>query len=146
MGAQGTADLDFGAFPGKSDASIVVTGQAGIAAGSLVEAWIRPVDTADHLADEHMVETLKVFAASIVAGTGFTIYGFNTSEIHEPLMPPAAVRGRETAGQPTTDQGSQVSTDPLGGVGGTGTRLYGVWKVAWVWNALARLGVFACLL
>ena len=55
MGAQGTAVLDFGAFPGKSDASVAVTGQAAIVAGSLVEAWIRPVDTADHTADEHML-------------------------------------------------------------------------------------------
>ena len=86
MATQGTAVLDFGAFPGKSDTSVAVTGQAGIVSGSLVEAWIRPDATADHSADEHMVETLKVFAANIIAGTGFTIYGFNTSEIseHEP--------------------------------------------------------------
>jgi hypothetical protein len=79
MGAQGTTTIDFGAFPGKSDASVAVTGQAGIVAGSLVEAWIRPVATADHTDTEHMVETIKVFAADIVAGTGFTIYAFNTS-------------------------------------------------------------------
>ncbi len=65
MGASGTAALDFGAFPGKSDASVAVTGQAGIVSGSLVEAWIRPEATADHTADEHMLETLKVFAGNI---------------------------------------------------------------------------------
>lgn len=81
MGAQGTAVLDFGAFPGQSDAAVVVTGQAGIVAGSLVEAWIRPVVSADHSADEHLVETLKVVAGNIVAGTGFTIYGLNTSQL-----------------------------------------------------------------
>lgn len=86
MGAQNVAELDFGAFPGKSDASVAVTGQAAIVAGSLVEAWIRPVDTTDHSADEHMLETLKVFAAAIVAGTGFTIYGFNTGQIGETLI------------------------------------------------------------
>ena len=106
MGAQGTATLDFGAFPGASDASVAVTGQAAIVAGSLVEAWLRPVDTADHTADEHMVESLKVFAAAIVAGTGFTIYGFNTSEINEQPPPQS----------------------------GRGTRIYGTWTVAWVWN------------
>ena len=77
MGAQGTALIDFGAFPGKSDASVNVTGQVGIASGSLVEAWALPAQTADHSADEHRVETLMVLAGSIVAGTGFTLYGAN---------------------------------------------------------------------
>jgi len=75
MGAQGTSDLDFGAFPGASDASVAVTGQAGIVAGSLVEAWLRPVDTADHKADEHLLAQVEVTAGNIVGATGFTIYG-----------------------------------------------------------------------
>jgi len=75
MGASGTADLDFGVFPGKTDATVAVTGQAGIVSGSLSEAWIRPVATADHSADEHVVEDLQVYARDIVAGTGFTIQG-----------------------------------------------------------------------
>ena len=73
--ATGTATIDFGAFPGASDTSLAITGQAAIVAGSLVEAWIRPVTTADHLADEHWVEELDVTAGDIVAATGFTIYG-----------------------------------------------------------------------
>jgi hypothetical protein len=85
VGASGTATLDFGAIPGKSDASVVVTGQGGIVSGSSVEAWIRPVASANHTADEHMVETLNVFAGSIAAGVGFTIYGFNTSQLNSPL-------------------------------------------------------------
>jgi hypothetical protein len=75
MGAQGTADLDFGVFPGTDIATVAVIGQASIVAGSLVEAWVRPVATADHTVDEHMVEEIQVDAADIVAGTGFTIYG-----------------------------------------------------------------------
>jgi hypothetical protein len=74
MGAQGTATVDFGAWPGKTHATAAVTGQAGIVAGSLVEAWIRPEATADHSEDEHMVENLNVVARDIVAGTGFTIH------------------------------------------------------------------------
>lgn len=105
--ATGTATLDFGAFPGASDASVAVTGQAAIVAGSLVEAWLRPIATTDHTEDEHMVETLKVVAGNIVAATGFTIYGFNTNNINEPL---------ETNNR-----------------GGRGTRLYGKWTVAWAW-------------
>lgn len=121
MGASGTADLDFGAFPGKSDASVAVTGQGSIVAGSLVEAWIRPVATADHTADEHMVETLKVFAGNIVASTGFTIYGFNTSQLNEPSQPSGADGGSLRAPL-------NPSNTPKG------TRLYGIFKVAWVWN------------
>jgi hypothetical protein len=107
--ATGTATIDFGVFPGASDTSLAITGQGAIVAGSLVEAWIRPAATADHSADEHMVETLRVFAGNIVAGTGFTIYGFNTSQLNEPVYNP-----------------------PSGG-GGTGTRLWGTWSIAWAW-------------
>jgi hypothetical protein len=80
VSASGTTTIDFGAFPGKTDTTVVVTGQAGIVAGSLVGAWLRPVATADHSADEHRVESLAVIADTIVAGTGFTIYGGSTSE------------------------------------------------------------------
>lgn len=75
MAGQGTITIDFGAFPGKTDASIAVTGQAGILTGSLVEAWIFPVATSDHSADEHLAEPPAIVAGNIVAGTGFTIYG-----------------------------------------------------------------------
>lgn len=122
MGASGTTTIDFGAFPGKSDASVVITGQAGIVAGSLVEAWIRPVDSADHLADEHKVESFRVVAADIVAGTGFTIYGYNTSQINEP------VDAGSNAGA------GQQNVQTMRERGGRGTRIYGLWNVAWVWN------------
>lgn len=75
--ATGTATIDFGAFPGTADTSLAITGQAAIVSGSLVEAWLRPVATADHSVDEHMVDAMNVFAANIVAGTGFTIYAFD---------------------------------------------------------------------
>lgn len=75
MGAQGTTTIDFGAFPGKTDATVDVTGQGAILAGSLVEAWIFPTATADHSADEHVVNAPRVFAGNVVAATGFTIYG-----------------------------------------------------------------------
>ncbi len=75
--ATGTTTVDFGAFPGASYAFVVVTGQAAILAGSLVEAWIRPVATADHLADEHIVDPPRVIAGDIVAGVGFTIHAFS---------------------------------------------------------------------
>ena len=70
----GTTSLTFGAFPGSTDTSVAVTGQAGIVAGSVVMASIRPVATAAHSADEHLAEEIDISAGNIVAGTGFTIY------------------------------------------------------------------------
>jgi hypothetical protein len=128
VGAQSTAELDFGAFPGASDASVTVTGQASILVSSLVEAWIYPKDTTDHTADEHMLESIKVFAHTIVAGTGFTITGINTSEINEPLE---QIKGKQntTTGVLQAAQGDQRQR-----AGGIGTRIYGKWTVGWVWN------------
>ena len=80
MSANGTTTISFGAFPGATDATVVITGQTGIVAGSLVGAWIRPVATADHSIDEHRVENIEVIADTIVAGTGFTIFGCSRSE------------------------------------------------------------------
>lgn len=74
MAGSGTTTVDFGAFPGKTDTTVAVTGQTGIVSGSLVGAWIRPEATAAHSADEHRVENLAIVADTIVAGTGFTIY------------------------------------------------------------------------
>ena len=78
MGAIGTATIDFGSFPGSSEASIAVTGQGSILATSKVEAFIMGDDTtADHTASDHR------YAAALVGltcgtpalATGFTIYG-----------------------------------------------------------------------
>lgn len=123
MGATGTASLDFGAFPGASDASLAITGQAAIVAGSLVEVWLRPVATADHTADEHLVETIKVIAGNIAAGVGFTIYGFNTNQITEPS--PVPRDAPYTAGR---------LNNPAAQSDGRSPRIYGQWTVAWVWN------------
>lgn len=112
-GNAGSAVLDFGVFPGSSDANIVVTGQASIVAGSILEAWIRPVNSSDHTADEHMIETIKIYAGNIIAGTGFTIYGFNDGQLNENRYQSEG-RGRESNSR--------------------GTRIYGQWNVAWRWS------------
>lgn len=81
----GTATLDFGAFPGKPEASVSVTGQLLINGTSYVEAWIFPADTPDHSVDEHLVEEyLTVIAGNITPGTGFTIYGFSRPRQPDP--------------------------------------------------------------
>jgi len=112
MGAAGTVIVDFGAFPGQSDVSVTVPAP-GIAAGSLVEAWVLPTTTADHSPDEHTIETLTVKAdqSTIVPNTSFDIHVANTSELDDSLG---------------TGQG--VLT------GGTGTRIYGKWQLGWVWE------------
>lgn len=74
MAGTGQATINFGTWPGSTNASATVTGQAAITGTSLVEAWIFPATTADHNPDEHWVEDLTIAAGNIVAGTGFTIY------------------------------------------------------------------------
>lgn len=124
----GTATIDFGAFPGSSDASVTITGQSGIVSGSVVNAWIYPADSADHSADEHWVETITATAGGIVAGTGFTIWARNTSQLNEPLSyrPNGVFVATKTTGTAVT------SAPPS--VGGQGTRIYGTWNVAWSWS------------
>lgn len=80
--ASGTGIVDFGAFPGSLHATLVITGQTNIVSGSKVEVWLNSLDSADHLADEHKVEPIKVAHSSIVAGTGFTIEAFYAGEHH----------------------------------------------------------------
>lgn len=111
-GGVGTTLLDFGAFPGASDASTAIIGQSAITTGSIVEAWVYPRATADHSADEHMVETLKVMAGNIAPGTGFTIYGLNTNQINETSIP---------------YRGTALNA-------GIGPLVYGKWTVAWQWQ------------
>jgi hypothetical protein len=112
MSAQGTTTVNFGAFPGSTDTTVVITGQAGILSTSLVEAWIFPVATADHSADEHWVEKIRVAAGNIVTATGFTIYARDDNQLYEA----APMQGRGVM------------------FPGSSPVIYGLWTVAWVWN------------
>ncbi len=123
MGSSGTTTVDFGAFPGKTDVTASIAGQASIVAGSVIAAWVVATATADHSVDEHWCDPPVVRAGSIVAATGFTIY--------------ARVR-EQTLSSPGGDQ-QEVRIQP--GVGSRGTpqapqagpRVYGLWTVAWAW-------------
>ena len=117
-GNRGSATVNFGAFPGSSDARTTVTGQTGILSGSRVRAWIEATATTDHSADEHWVETIDVTAGNIVAGTGFTIYAKNTGTLSEPVT--ATWADTRLAGPGT---GTNQPRPNIGG--GNGTRLYG---------------------
>lgn len=121
----GTATIDFGAFPGKSDTSVAVTGQGSILSGSVVNAWLFPAATADHTADEHLVETINIRAGNVIAATGFTIYAVNTSYTNEPV---------EQLPHPNNDFKVNAIPAKKGTVGGIGTRIYGTWNVAWQWS------------
>ena len=81
-----------------------------ITAGSLVDAWLLPATTADHSSDEHLVDPIRVTVGNIVAGSGFTIYGY-----------PADIQtfGQKTLAGSKPDQQADV---------------YGAYNIAWVWN------------
>lgn len=79
MVRSGQTTIDFGAFPGVSDVTVTVGSQDSIAAGATVEAFIIPTATDDHLADEHIVDPPRVYAGSVSAGSGFTIYGISNT-------------------------------------------------------------------
>ena len=111
MSGQGTAVVNFGAFPGSTDTSVLVSAST-IGSTSLVEAWISISPSSDHSADEHMIERIKVFAGNVVAGTGFTIYALDDNQLLE------------------TDALQFKGGQPLGG----SPKVYGSWNVNWVWN------------
>lgn len=128
MGARGFTEIDFGAFPGASYATVAVTGQTGILTTSHVEAWLAPDDTADHSADEHIIAAvgLRVLVTALpIAGTGFTIAGLYRAAIEEPLQAPTPSTFRSAA--------ATVYGQPGPSIGGQEIRLSGRFRVGWVW-------------
>jgi hypothetical protein len=82
--ALGTATLDFGASPGSNEASVAVTGQTGIGAGSDASAFIMGDDTSvEHTAADHryLAALIGLSCGTPSAGVGFTIYGRSTQKI-----------------------------------------------------------------
>ena len=126
-GAFGQTTIDFGAFPGSSDASVDVTGQTGFdALSNIAQAWLIGVDTDDHTADEHRVETISVSVGAFSTGAGFTIYAQNNSQLNEPLDASGVSTFRSVAATVYGDAGNSI--------GGQGTRIWGKWSVAWRWS------------
>ena len=111
MGAQGQTTINFGAIPGTDIATVAVIGQVAILGGSLTEAWLAPIDTVDHSADEHLVDGPRVYAGAPTAGVGFTIYAVMREQ---PFDRQQIARGR-------FDVANRTLT-------------YGIWTVNWVWN------------
>ncbi len=82
--ATGTAEIDFGAFPGSNEASVIVTGQATISATSKCEAWVMADDsTTDHTAADHRYFPLfaVLTCGTPTAATSFTIYARSTEKL-----------------------------------------------------------------
>lgn len=124
-GAQGTAIADFGAFPGGSHKTITVTGQSRIRTTSIVEAWLYPAATADHSADEHVVEAINVLAGSIVEGVGFSIDIITAGIIQDTLFL------KPTWYVPI----GAIKQDRIPfGQGAIIPRIYGQWSIAWRWS------------
>lgn len=113
MGADAITTIDFGAWPGTSEISLAIIGQASIVAGSRVEAWLIPTATVDHSADEHLLDPPRIIAGNVVAATGFTIYGYAPDNIFNSLLYVNGVRAEFTT---------------------TLNRLYGLYTIGWVWN------------
>ena len=74
VGVEGVATVDFGAFPGGTDASVSVTGQSTVLNGDAPTAWVRAAATPEHSVDEHRVEPITVTVGVPTPGVGFTIY------------------------------------------------------------------------
>lgn len=82
--ATGSAEIDFGAWPGLNEASVDVTGQTDIASGASVEAWFMADDTTtDHTASDHRYAPvfISLTCGAPSAGVGFTIYGRSTQKM-----------------------------------------------------------------
>lgn len=130
MSIQGQTVVDFGAFPGKSDASIFVA--TPISSSSLVEAWIPAVATTDHSVDEHWVDPPYVTAGNISASSGFTIYARSQGQLtnyvetdnrYYRYLKPDSLTISVFGPQSYIPNSAQSS--PL---------VYGQWTVFWVWN------------
>lgn len=128
----GTSIVDFGA--GASDAELIVTGEAAITAGSLVTVWLKHEATTDHSADEHLVETIKVFAKDVVAGTGFTIHAFNTNQVTEPDIPPGSYLGRYSGVGASQGQGQRPRNHNVNKSGGKVPFINGKWSIGWMYT------------
>ena len=122
MGAQGTATLDFGAFPG-SNVAITDVVATGVISTSAVEAWIRPETTADHSDMDHVAAPMRVIG-TYLSDNNIRIYGVNINDVIPPLEPQALDRNFTTlATKPEARLDRQKS--PM---------LVGTYNVNWVWN------------
>ena len=123
VGTAGTAELNFGSWPGSAHATVAVADATSLGA-SRTEAWLLPAATADHTADEHLVENIRIIASAPTGGVGFTIHGFLPDR---PGPAPLFTTQRNNAGGRSNVIPTPVSPFKR-------ARLYGRWSVAWRWS------------
>ena len=114
MAGSGSTTVDFGAFPGCSEASVDVSGQSGLISSSLVEAWLLPIATGDHGVDDHVAESegMGVIGRYKVDGTlTITAYARQRPQLADRIF----TGSREDSSQ----------TIPI---------LFGQYTVGWVWT------------
>ena len=121
MGASGTAVLDFGAFPG-SNVAIVDVAAAGVISTSAVEAWIRPVASADHTDADHVAAPMKV-VGQYLSDNNIRIFGINQNDVIPPLEP-----------QPSLDKSSKPRGVFVSPARQNAPMFVGQFNVWWVWN------------
>jgi hypothetical protein len=113
----GVAILDFGAFPGQPMVSLVVASPDVSDPNAELDAWVIPVATTDHTADEHIADGPAVIAAYTTPGTSFTI---TCSQNAKTLpVPPGTPFGGANSQQPI----GQQQLNP-----------YGKWSIAWAFS------------
>jgi hypothetical protein len=69
----GIATLDFGS--GSTSAQTTLTGHSGITANSVILVALRVIATAEHTAEDMLVDPIRVAVKDLVVGVGFTIDG-----------------------------------------------------------------------
>lgn len=74
----GTAIVDFGAFPGATDATVAVV-DARVGASTVIVVTIDAVASADHSADEHLADPPRVQPGDKAVGS-FNVYAFTTDK------------------------------------------------------------------
>jgi len=77
----GTAEIDFGAFPGSNEASVVVPA-VGVTASTHVEAWVMgDGTTADHTPADHKYFPLFAALTTVPGADTFTVHARSTQKM-----------------------------------------------------------------
>ena len=71
--SSGIATLNFGS--GSTSAQTTLTGHSGITATSVILVALRVIATAEHTAEDMLVDPIRVAVKDLVVGVGFTIDG-----------------------------------------------------------------------
>ena len=112
----GVAILNFGAFPGSPQASVTVSATDPSDTAAEIDAWVIPVATVDHSADEHTYDPPRVSGA--VVGSTIVITGFPSGR--DEFVPAGTPFGQ-----------SSTSQMPIGEIQ---CMPYGQWSVAWAFS------------